>query len=225
MVFKSTLANKLMGIICDFPLGFPSALTFREYHLLHHRNLNEYPGDPDVVSKFEGKVIGNNFFKKLIWVTFFSFSQAFRPLKIKNFSAVSGWTIGNTLIVLISDFLIFKFFGPSALFYLLISTFFGLGLHPLGGRWVQEHYITSLGQNTYSYYGPLNNLCFNMGYHNEHHDFINIPWNNLPKIKKLAPEYYNNLKSYNSWIKVLLNFIFNPKMSPFSKLIHIKSPN
>ncbi len=222
IVFKSTTSNKVMGIICDFSLGFPSALTFREYHLIHHRNLNEDPGDPDVVSKFEGRLIGNSVFKKILWVTFFMVSQGLRPLKMKNVSAINGWTGSNFLIVVIIDILIFKFIGPMALFYLMVSTFFGLGIHPLGGRWVQEHYITQEGQETYSYYGPLNKVCFNMGYHNEHHDLINIPWNNLPKLKKIAPEYYNNLVSYNSWIKVLFNFIFNPKMGPFSKLIHLK---
>jgi sphingolipid 4-desaturase/C4-monooxygenase len=223
MVFKTSNANKIMGIICDLSLGFPSALTFREYHMMHHRNLNEDPGDPDVVSKFEGRLIGNSVFKKLLWVTFFMVSQGLRPLKMKNVSAINGWTISNFLIVVTVDILVFKFIGPMALFYLMISTFIGLGLHPLGGRWVQEHYITKEDQETYSYYGPLNKVCFYMGYHNEHHDLINVPWNNLPKLKKIAPEYYDNLKSYNSWVKVLLNFIFNPKMGPFSKLIHLKS--
>ena len=83
--------------------------------------------------------------------------------------------------------------GPKALAYLALSTFFALGLHPVGGRWIQEHYETRKGQETYSYYGPLNRTCFNMGYHNEHHDFAGVPWNNLPKLKKLAPDYYDSL--------------------------------
>ena len=223
LVFKTSSANKVMGIVCDLSLGVPSALTFRKYHMIHHRNLNEDPGDPDVVSKFEGRLIGNSTFKKIIWVTFFMVSQGLRPLKMKNMSAVNPWTIANFLIVVAVNILIFKFIGYMALFYLMISTFFGLGVHPVGGRWVQEHYITKEGQETYSYYGPLNKVCFNMGYHNEHHDLINVPWNNLPKLKKMAPEYYDHLKYYKSWTKVLINFISNSKMGPYSKLIHKKS--
>ena len=109
--------------------------------------------------------------------------------------------------------------GPKALAYLALSTFFALGLHPVGGRWIQEHYETRKGQETYSYYGPLNRTCFNMGYHNEHHDFAGIPWNNLPKLKKLAPDYYDSLASYRSWTGVLLKFIFDPSMSTYSRVV------
>ena len=58
-----------------------------------------------------------------------------------------------------------------------------------------------------------------MGYHNEHHDFAGIPWNNLPKLKKLAPDYYDSLASYRSWTGVLLKFIFDPSMSTYSRVV------
>jgi sphingolipid delta-4 desaturase len=58
-----------------------------------------------------------------------------------------------------------------------------------------------------------------MGYHNEHHDFAGIPWNNLPKLRRMAPEYYDSLKSYRSWTAVLLKFIFDPSMSTYSRVV------
>jgi sphingolipid delta-4 desaturase len=65
----------------------------------------------------------------------------------------------------------------------------------------------------------LNKTCFNMGYHNEHHDFAGVPWNNLPKLRSVAPEYYDSLKSYGSWTAVLLKFIFDPSMSTYSRVV------
>jgi sphingolipid 4-desaturase/C4-monooxygenase len=219
-VFKKGWKNKVTGLICDFALVTPSALAFRKYHLMHHKYLGEYVMDPDIASEREAGLVGNSALMKALWLAFFSVSQGLRPMKIQQVDMMDKWIAANFLSQAVVISLTIYFLGFTALFYLLASTFFALGLHPVGGRWLQEHYVTKEGQETYSYYGILNKTCFNMGYHNEHHDFMSIPWNNLPKLKQLAPEYYDTLNSYKSWTWVLCNFIFNPKMSVFSRIVH-----
>ena len=221
LVFRKTLHNRLMGIVTDFALAAPSAMAFRKYHLLHHQCLGQYDMDGDVVCHTEGRLVGNSAWRKALWVFFLGVSQGLRPLKVKNVKGFDKWILANNLIVIAVDIFIFFVIGPAALAYLALSTLFALGLHPVGGRWIQEHYLTKEGQETYSYYGPLNKTCFNMGYHNEHHDFANVAWNNLPKVKKLAPEYYDTLKSYKSWTAVLLKFIFDPSMSTYSRIVRV----
>jgi sphingolipid delta-4 desaturase len=219
LVFRRPEINNLLGIVCDFALVVPSAMGFRKYHLMHHKFLGQYLRDPDIVRHDEARLIGNSRFRKALWLFLFSVSQALRPMQITETTFWDRWIVANVAAVIVMDLAIVMLIGPQALAYLLLSTLFALGLHPLGGRWIQEHYLTREGQETYSYYGPLNKTCFNMGYHNEHHDFATVPWNNLPKVKKLAPEFYDNLVSYRSWTAVLLHYIFDPEMSSYSRIV------
>ena len=102
----------------------------------------------------------------------------------------------------------------NALLYLFLSFWFSVGgLHPLSARWLQEHFAFGPDQGTFDYYGPLNTLALNIGYHNEHHDFHEIPWTRLPKLKAMAPKFYDTLGCHRSWVALLVTFIFDPRYS------------
>ncbi|KAJ3255628.1 Sphingolipid delta(4)-desaturase DES1 [Boothiomyces macroporosus] len=105
------------------------------------------------------------------------------------------------------------------LFYVLSGS-----LHPMAGHFIAEHYVFVEGYETYSYYGPLNLLAYNVGYHNEHHDFPRIPGSRLPLVRKIAPEFYNDLPQVKSWPMTIVNFILFPHISPYSRVKrHAKS--
>ncbi|MBK8699743.1 MAG: fatty acid desaturase [Saprospiraceae bacterium] len=219
MVFKNRVANLWAGILCDLPNGFPSSVQFRKYHLKHHAFQGHYDIDADLPSVWEAKLIGNSFLGKAVWLLFFPLFQLTRPPRLKEVEFNSLWMWIDLIVVIAFDILMIYFFGFNAILYLMASFFFSVGLHPLGGRWIQEHYLVASPQETYSYYGPLNKLAFNVGYHNEHHDFSYIPWNNLPKIKAMAPEFYSNLVSHTSWSALVWKFLTDPEMSLFSRTI------
>lgn len=224
LVARSPSANKVWGIVCDLALAMPSAMAFRKYHLYHHRYLGRYDMDPDVVTNEEARLVGNGAPRKALWIFLLGVSQALRPLKLKIMHGISvwnRWSVANVLLVIVADVLIAVTLGPATLLYLALSTLFALGLHPLGGRWIQEHYVTREGQETYSYYGPLNRLCFNMGYHNEHHDFPNVAWNRLRQLHAVAKADYASLKAYRSWTAVLAKFIFDGTMSGYSRIVRV----
>ena len=64
-------------------------------------------------------------------------------------------------------------------------------------------------QPTASHYGwLLNSFYFNAGLHVEHHDLQSIPWNRMWKLRKLAPEFYENLERIPSFTLLGLQFVF-----------------
>jgi len=218
LILRGTVPNYLLGILGDVALAFPSAITFRRYHLLHHAHQGEYELDADIAGRREAQIVGYSTWRKTVWLACLGVMQALRPLRVKAANVRDQWVLLNFVVIAAVDATVVIVWGPKALVYLMLSTFFALGLHPVGGRWIQEHIETEPGQETYSYYGPLNKTCFNVGYHNEHHDFVGVAWNRLPKLRAMAPEIYDPLVSYRSWSGILLRFICDPALTLYSRI-------
>ena len=94
--------------------------------------------------------------------TFQIFFYALRPGFVRS-QRLTNWHYLNILIQLGFDALLFKAFGIRPIIYLLASSFFAGSLHPCAGHFIAEHYLwDGLEQETYSYYGPLNILAYNV---------------------------------------------------------------
>ncbi|MEJ7589603.1 MAG: fatty acid desaturase [Ferruginibacter sp.] len=219
LLFKKPGANRLAGIFANMPQLFPSSVSFERYHIKHHSFQGIHELDADLPNKWEAKLIDNYFIGKVIWLLFYPVFQVFRINRLKEIKPFDSWVALNWLVQIAFTFLVTFILGPKALVFLILSFFFSVGLHPLGARWIQEHYLTHGEQETYSYYGPLNAVAFNVGFHNEHHDFPSVPWNRLPEIKKGAPAFYNTLFYHTSWTKLFFRFIFDKEISLFSRIV------
>eukprot|EP01103_Thecamoeba_quadrilineata_P020475 TRINITY_DN8802_c0_g1_i1.p1 TRINITY_DN8802_c0_g1~~TRINITY_DN8802_c0_g1_i1.p1 ORF type:complete len:321 (-),score=41.89 TRINITY_DN8802_c0_g1_i1:171-1133(-) len=217
LAFRKPFHNRLFAVfVANVPLAVPSAITFQKYHMEHHMYQGVDGIDMDIPTDLELKFITNAPLK-LIWVILQPLFYSIRPLVVKP-KPLNKWELINIIHIVTTDTILFYFFGYKAVVYLVASTLLGLGLHPVAGHFIAEHYMFVKGYETYSYYGPLNLLSLNVGYHNEHHDFPKVPGSRLPMIKEIASEYYDNLPVCESWVMVIWNYITDPSIGPFSRV-------
>jgi sphingolipid delta-4 desaturase len=220
LVFRRRLPNMLAGLVANLPLFVPGAVSFQKYHLKHHAHQGVYDLDADIPSRWEARLVGRSALRKAFWLLLYPVFQAVRSFRVKAVPPLDAWTLTNLAIQIGVNVAVFLLWGGQSLAYLALALFFSIGLHPLGARWIQRHYLVGEGaQETFSYYGALNLLTFNVGYHNEHHDFPSVAWHRLPKIRAAAPEAYADLAAHTSWTRLLLRFLFDPDITLYSRMV------
>ncbi|XP_038112276.1 sphingolipid delta(4)-desaturase DES1 [Culex quinquefasciatus] len=210
------MANRLFGFFCNLPIGLPMSVSFKKYHLEHHRYQGDEVIDTDLPTKLEAKLFCNTF-GKFIWVFLQPMFYIFRPLVV-NPKPPQKLELINGVIQLVFNAVVVYFFGWKVMCYLIIGSLLAMGLHPVAGHFISEHYMFAKGFETYSYYGPLNWITFNVGYHNEHHDFPAVPGRLLPEVKRIAPEFYDTIPQHTSWTRVLVDFITDPAIGPYARI-------
>ena len=212
---KKFWLNRVILILANLPMGIPSGASFRRYHMEHHKFQGEEGVDVDIPSNWEGTVFTSSA-RKALWCFLQPLFYSIRPLIVSP-KQISKLELINILCSVVFDLGIVYIFGIQALLYLIAGTLLGMGIHPVAGHFIAEHYVMHHDQETYSYYGPLNWLAFSVGYHNEHHDFPYVAGKNLAQVRSTAPEFYNDMPHYHSWVKVIYDYIMDPALSPFSR--------
>lgn len=208
LVFASPLANRFLAMVANVPMVFPAAMDFRHKHLLHHKHLGEPDGADTQAPHASDVAFASSPLRTTLW-------HCFEPLFSRG-AAQSGtpWLALNALVHLLVLAPYTWLFGWTALLYLVAAGWFAFGPHPLGARRYGEHLTMRPAQPTASYYGPVNALSFNVGYHVEHHDVQSIPWNRLPELRRLAPELYDPLAAIGSWTRLAWQLFTAPGEGP-----------
>lgn len=210
------MANRMIGFVCNLPIGVPMSISFKKYHLEHHRYQGDEVIDTDIPTLLEAKLFCTTF-GKFIWVILQPLFYMLRPL-IVNPKPPTRLELINAVIQITFDALVVYFFGWGSLVYLIAGSLLAMGLHPVAGHFISEHYMFAKGFETYSYYGPLNWITFNVGYHNEHHDFPAVPGSRLPEVKRIASEFYDTMPQHTSWTRVLYDFVMDPAVGPYARV-------
>ena len=217
LAFRSFRANRYFAMVANLAIPLPYSMTFRGYHLEHHRDQGLDGVDTDLPTALEGVLLSSRP-GKLFFAIFQILFYALRPGIVRAQSW--GWYHFVQLLTSATfNTLVYKQFGMAPIWYLLASTFLAGSLHPCAAHFIAEHYVfQGKTAETYSYYGVLNALTFNVGYHNEHHDFPNVPWTRLPALRAMAPEFYDHLPQHKSWPLVIWKFIVDPNVTMYNRV-------
>ena len=216
LCFTSPLHNRLAAIFANLSTGFPSSVSFQKYHMDHHTWQGVDGVDTDIPTHAEVNLFVNATLK-LAWILLQPVFYAVRPTIVKP-KPYGKWELTNIAVQLAFNALVAHELGIKGLSYLILGTLLGLGLHPAAGHFIAEHYELVTGQETYSYYGAFNLVNFNVGYHNEHHDFPRIPWSRLPQVTAMAPEFYLTLPHYTSYLALFYAYIFDVSLGPHARI-------
>ncbi|HUC16574.1 MAG TPA: fatty acid desaturase, partial [Acetobacteraceae bacterium] len=155
-----------------------------------------------------------------LWVLAQPFTYSLmHPLQVTRRIPFDGWLAANIAVVLAADAAVVYGCGWVSLLYLALSTYFAVGPHPTGAHILQEHIIFEGSYETASYYGPVNAISINHGYHLEHHDFPNVPGPRLSELTRLAPEHYTGRFRHRSRLLTLWKFVTDPRITIDSRMI------
>ncbi|GBL90047.1 Sphingolipid delta(4)-desaturase DES1 [Araneus ventricosus] len=208
--------NRIFGMFANLPIGIPMSISFKKYHLEHHRYQGDEKLDTDLPTRMEAKLFCTTF-TKFLWVLLQPFFYTLRAFFVYP-KPPTSLEIINVIVQIIFDAFVWYFCGAHMIGYMIGGTLLAMGFHPVAGHFISEHYMFKKGFETYSYYGPLNFITFNVGYHMEHHDFPSVPGSRLSQVKSIAKEYYDDLPQHNSWMKVIWDFITDPAIGPYARV-------
>ena len=228
LIFKNKLGSNfaLWLIVCG-SLSFGESLAYIGVHgKTHHLQLNDYRYDHELWDRKLVEFYSNNIYWRILEslihlfpggviitdiVTPKLFEADSRQVKSAKISTALNilLTLTSILLYIVAWF----FISPKAALYLfwsltLMVSNWGITFR---GQSIAEHHIYQQGK-TFSTYSWTNILFFNTGYHDEHHTFPNVAWIHLPKIKRIAPEYFtnDNPHSYFKWWWWWASSIFAP---------------
>lgn len=202
--------------------------------------LGDVKYDTDLPTKFEALFL-SNLFGKAFFATFQLFFYALRPMFITSVKPTLVHLL-NIVVQVFIDYLMVTHWGKNAVWYFVISSFLAGSIHPVAGHFIAEHYILNPPTSkeylkskslyiktvmedevvpppeTYSYYGILNIFTWNVGLHNEHHDFPYVAWSKLYKLNEIANEFYEPLPKTKSWSFTIIDFIFNKDVTLWNRV-------
>ena len=225
LIFRTRRANRAIALLANLGLGTWTAMALFRYHARHHDAMGDYELDVGIPTYREAQWVGNHPVRKAVWLAAFPLFQYWRVAKFRTDEPLwDRWMTANAALQVVSAIVLVVLCGPAAFAYVLLSQWCATGFHPAGTRVIQEHFVVAGGEETNDYIGPASLLECNFGYHAEHHDFPRVPWNRLPRILALAPEFYLSRPVFRSRTGLMIRFITDPRWHLYRHAVRRAAP-
>uniref|UniRef100_A0A915L518 Sphingolipid delta4-desaturase N-terminal domain-containing protein n=1 Tax=Romanomermis culicivorax TaxID=13658 RepID=A0A915L518_ROMCU len=213
--------NRLYGYAINLFMGGAFFAYFKRQHKNHHKYIGDEVLDSEYPSEMEAKIFSSNPVSKFAWFLLNPFIFFIRTptFILKNsFWEISGEIFLNQILNLsFNIFLLYKGWVDLWL-YFIFSALLANESHMFGFWGVSSHVEFLKDKETTSYYGWMNKIFLNFGYHMEHHDFPSIPSKYLPEVTKIAPEFYEDSFTFDSFYSAVVKFLFDPNLGIRSRL-------
>ncbi|CAB0014343.1 unnamed protein product [Nesidiocoris tenuis] len=115
------MANKILGMFANLPIGLPFSVTFKFYHLEHHRYQGDEKLDTDIPTYVEAKLFCTTF-GKFVWLVLQPLFYAFRPV-VTYPKPVTRLELLNTAIQMSFNVFIYYYCGTYPAVQLIFSLF------------------------------------------------------------------------------------------------------
>ena len=126
LIFRKPAANIWLAIFANLPTVFPTAITFKNFHIKHHAFQGVHELDADLPDWYEARLIKNYAIGKAIWLLFYPIFQGIRTLRMKELAVFDKWVIANFIVQITFDVLIVTLFGWKALAFMVLCLFFSV---------------------------------------------------------------------------------------------------
>lgn len=210
--------NRLYGILANLFIPIPVFSYFKKHHLDHHKYQGHHITDVEYPTATEVQIFNGHPVTKFLWLHLNPILQQFRSAFGPKAGSFTAENFLNYLLVIAFDLLLVYLGYSELLYYLLFCLLISLGSGLVGAWGLSTHTLFFGKEGTLSYYGWLNPIYLNVGFHMEHHDFPNVPARFLPQIRKIAPEFYENHHYLDSLFTSIFKFVHSDHIGLHSRL-------
>ena len=184
LVFKRRWANAVASLVANLLQFFPTAVSSPPLSPQASRVPHACTSSTPTCRARQARLVQNSALGKAAWMLLFPLFQIARTFRLREIQFFDWWVTLNWAVQLVfnAGCVVAARSGRHSCTW---PARLRSGLHPLGARWIQEHYLTDGDHGDVRLLrAAQRHRVMNVGHHNEHHDLPSVSRQHLPAIRR-----------------------------------------